>query len=56
MFLTYLTARKSHLRSMPPLSPFLKDIFLQMIPALKGWKACIDSFSQDSQLRKYIAE
>ena len=27
-----------------------------MIPALKGWRACIDSFSQDSQLRKYISE
>ena len=27
-----------------------------MIPALKGWRACIDSFSQDSKLRKYIAE
>ena len=56
MFLTYLTGRKHHLRSMPPLSPFLKDIFLQMIPTLMGWRACIDSFSQDSQLRKYIAE
>ena len=56
MFLTYLTGRKYHPMSMPSLSPFLKDIFIQMIPALKGWRACIDSFSQDSQLRKYIAE
>ena len=58
MFLTYLTGRrrKYHLKSMPYVSPFLKDIFLQMIPALKGWRACIDSFSQDSQPRKYIAE
>ena len=56
LFLTYLTGRKYHPRSMPSLSPFLKDIFNQMIPALKGWRACIDSFSQDSQLRKYIGE
>ena len=56
MFLTYLTGRKYHPISMLSLSPFLKDIFIQMIPALKGWRACIDSFSQDSQLRKYIAE
>jgi len=56
VFLTYLTGRKYHQKSMPHLSPFLKDIFLQMIPALKGCRACIDSFSQDSQLRKYIAE
>ena len=56
MFLTYLTGRKYHPMSMSSLSPFLKDIFIQMIPALKGWRAYIDSFSQDSQLRKYIAE
>ena len=56
LFLTYLTGRKYHPRSMPSLSPFLKDIFGQMIPALKGWRACIDSFSQDSQLRKYIGK
>ena len=56
LFLTYLTGRKYQPRSMPSLSPFLKDIFSQMIPALKGWRAYIDSFLQDSQLRTYIAE
>ena len=41
---------------MPPLSPTLKQTFLDTIPALRGWRACVDSFTQDSQLRKYIAE
>ena len=41
---------------MPPLSPDLQVTFAQLIPALQGWRASTDSFSQHSQLRKYIAE
>ena len=39
--------------------PALKQTFLDTIPALRGWRGwrtCVDSFTQDSQLRKYIAE
>ena len=56
MFLAFLTGRKYDPKNMPPLSPDLKVTFSNLIPALKGWRACVDSFSQDSQLRKYIAE
>ena len=56
MFLTFVTGRKYDPKSMPPLSPTLKQTFLDTIPALRGWRACVDSFAQDSQLRKYIAE
>ena len=42
--------------SMPPLSPNLKIFFTQLIQALRGWCACIDCFSQNSQLWKYIAK
>ena len=56
MFLTFVTGRKYDPKSMPPLSPTLKQTFLDTIPALRGWRACVDSFTQDSQLRKYIAE
>ena len=41
---------------MPRLTPDLKDTFRLLIPALRGWRACVDSFTQDSQLRNYIAE
>ena len=53
MSLTYLTRQKYDPKSMPPLSPDLKVIFAQLTPALT---ACIDSFSQASQFRKYISE
>ena len=56
MFLTFLTGRKYNPQSMPPLSPSLKVTFTQLVPALRGWRACVDSYSQDSQLRRYIAE
>ena len=56
MFLTFVSGRKYDPKSMPPLSPTLKQTFLDTIPALRGWRACVDSFTQDSQLRKYIAE
>ena len=56
MFLTFVTGPKYDPKSMPPLSPTLKQTFLDTIPSLKGWRACLDSFTQDSQLRKYIAE
>ena len=56
MFLTYLTGRKYDPKQMPRLSPDLKDTFRSLIPALRGWRACVDSYTQDSQLRNYIAE
>ena len=56
LFLTYITGRKCHPKLMPPLSPDLQVTFAQLIPALQGWRASTDSFSQHSQLRKYIAE
>ena len=56
MFLTYVTGRKYDPRLMPPLSPTLKETFVDVIPALRVWRACVDSFTQDSQMRKYIAE
>lgn len=56
IFLTYVTRWKYDPRSMPPLSPTLKETFVDIIPALRGWRACMDSFTQDSQMQKYIAE
>ena len=56
MFLTFVTWQKYDPKSMPPLSPTLKQTFLDTNLALRGWRACVDSFTQDSQLRKYIAE
>ena len=56
LFLTYVTGRKYDPKQMPRLSPDLKDTFRSLIPALRGWRACVDSFTQDSQLRNYIAE
>ena len=56
MFLIYLTGRKYDPKQMPRLSPDLKDTFRSLIPALRGWRACVDSYTQDSQLRNYIAE
>ena len=56
MFLTYLTGRKYDPKKMPRLSPDLKDTFRSLIPALRGWRACVDSYTQDLQLRNYIAE
>ena len=56
MFLAYLNRWKYDPKNMPPLFPSLKVTFTHLNPALKGWRACVDSFSQDSQLRKYIAE
>ena len=56
LFLTYVTRRKYDPQSMPPLSSTLKQTFLDIITALRGWRACVDSFTQDSQMRKYIAE
>ena len=56
LFLTYITRRKCGTNLMPPLSPDLKVTFAQLIAALQGWRACIDSFSQHSQLRKINAE
>ena len=56
MFLTYLTGRKYDPKKMPCLSPDLKDTFRSLIPALLWWRACIDSYTQDAQLRNYIAE
>ena len=56
LFLTYITGRKCNPKLMPPLSPDLKVTFAQLIPALQGWRACIDSFPQHSQLQKCIAE
>lgn len=35
--------------------PLLKQTFLELILALT-WTACIDSYTQDSQMHKYIAE
>ena len=52
----FLTGQKYNPQAMPPLSPNLKVTFSQLILALKGWRACVESYSQDSQLRKYIAE
>ena len=56
MFLTYITGRKYDPKKMPRLSPDLKDTFRSLIPALHGWRACVDTYTQDSQLRNYIAE
>ena len=56
MFLIHLTGRKYDPKQMPRLSPDLKDTFRLLIPALRGWRACVDSYTQDSQLRNYIAE
>ena len=56
LFLTYITGRKCHPKLMPPLSPDLQVTFAQLIPALQGWRAFTDSFLQDSQLWKYVAE
>ena len=56
LFITYITGWKCDLNLMPPLSPDLKFTLAQLIPALQGWRACIDSFSQHSQLQNYIAE
>ena len=56
MFLTYLTGRKYDPKKMPCLSPDLKDTFRSLIPALRGWRACIDSYTQDAPLRNYFAE
>ena len=56
LFLTFVTGRKYDPQSLPPLPSTLKQTFLDIIPALRGWRACVDSFTQDSQMRKYIAE
>ena len=56
LFLTFVTGRRYDPQSMPPLSSTLKQTFLDIIPALRGWRACVDSFTQDSQMQKYIAE
>ena len=56
MFLTFGSYFRPVTKSMPPLFPTLKQTFLDTIPALRGWRACVDSFTQDSQLRTYIAE
>jgi len=56
MFLIYLTGRKYDPKKMPCLSPDLKDTFSSLIPALRGWRACIDLYTQDAELRNYIAE
>ena len=56
MFLKYLTGRKYDPKKMPRLSPDLKDTFRSLIPALRGRRACVDSYTQDYQLRNYIAE
>ena len=56
LFITCITGWKCDLNLMPPLSPDLKFTLAQLIPVLQGWRACIDSFSQHSQLQKYIAE
>ena len=56
LLLTFVTGRKYDPQSMPPLSSTLRQTFADVIPALRGWRACKDSFTQDSQMRKYIAE
>ena len=56
LFLAYITGQKCHPKLLPPLSPGLQVTFAQLIPALQGWRASTDSFSQHSQLQKYIAD
>ena len=55
-FLQYVTSQKYDRKQMPHLLPSCKKKFNRVIPNLKGWRACIDSFTQDRQLRKYIQE
>lgn len=56
MFLTYLTRQKHDPQVHATAFPILKQTFLELIPALRGRRACIDSFPQDSQISKYIDE
>ena len=40
---------------MPPLSHSYREHFVDLIPALKGWRACVDSSTQ-AQVRRHIDE
>ena len=55
-FLQYVTSQKYDPKQMPHLLPSCKKEFKRVIPNFKGWRACIDSFTQDRQLRRYIQE
>jgi len=49
--LTFVTGKYDP-QSMPLLSPTLKETFVDIIPTLRGWRACVDSFTHLSQMQK----
>lgn len=54
-FLQFLTSCKYE-KKMPPIHVSRKELFHELIPSLKGWRTCVDAFTQDCQLRRYITE
>ena len=55
-FLTYITSEKYDTQLMPPLHPSFKRAFVDLIPALKGWRCTVDSATQPQQLQRHLDE
>ncbi len=55
-FLTYITSEKYDTQLMPPLHPSYKQAFVDLIPALKGWRSTVDSATQAQQLQRHLDE
>ena len=55
-FYRFLTSRKHMLKSMPALDPSHEKTYGQVLTALKGWRANINSRTQDRQAERYLDE
>ena len=55
-FYRFISLKKYDARMMPPLHPSYRDIFEALVSSIKGWRACVDSSTQGTQMRKYLKE
>ena len=55
-FYRFISSKKYDPRKIPPLHPSYREIFEALVSSMKGWRACVDSSTQDTQMWKYMTE